>query len=310
MPDIDPSAAPSLADVTEQPPTRSQQLRDRAADEFAAAADRIPVLGAIVRAARAEHDAGGGLLAGGVAYRIFFWLLPMGLAASSVAAMLDVTPERDLGEAAGERGLGSLIVSVQRQAIDASSDIGWYQLVASLVLAVWFGHGVVRALAVVFALAWQEPIRRVRRPLVAGLAFTVVATVLMLVASWINRAVGGMGLGLFAILLTRVFVFAGVAFGIAVAFPHGTAPRRALLPGCFVGAIGAVGLYVAVNVYLAPKVESSVDTYGMLGVATVILLWLYLLARLISISAFLNAALWRATAVSEARDDTPSAGSA
>jgi uncharacterized BrkB/YihY/UPF0761 family membrane protein len=32
--------------------------------------------------------------------------------------------------------------------------------------------------------------------------------------------------------------------------------------------------------------------YGLLGASTVILLWLYLIARLITLSAFLNATLW------------------
>lgn len=287
-----------------RPPTRAQQLRDRAVETFTAATDRIPVLGTIVRATQSEHDAGGGLLAGGVEYRIFFWLLPMGLAASSAAALLGIAPERDLEEAASGRGLGSLIVSMQQQAIEQGSEAGWQQLVVGLGLAVWFGHGVVRALNVVFALAWQQPITRIRRPLLAGIAFTAAATLLLVIASWINRLISGGITAVTAELAARVIVFAGVAFGIGVAFPHGDAPRRALLPGCLVGGAGAVGLYVVVNVYLAPKLGSSVDTYGMIGAATVILLWLYLMARLVSISAFLNAALWRA---SQQDDATPTA---
>ena len=43
----------------------------------------------------------------------------------------------------------------------------------------------------------------------------------------------------------------------------------------------------------APKVGSFVDTCGMLGAATVILLRLYLFARLISVAACPNAALRR-----------------
>jgi uncharacterized BrkB/YihY/UPF0761 family membrane protein len=274
-------------------PTRWQQLYDRMVDEFTDAAARIPVLGAIVLAARSEHDAGGGLLAGGVAYRLFFWMLPVGLAVASAASMLGVEPSGDLEDAARSRGLGALMVGAMRQAIDASAQFGWYQLVVSIVLSIWFGHGVVRALNVQFALAWQQPIRRVRRPVLAGIAFTAFTTTLMFVASHLGRIVDALGLGVLANLSARVLIFAAVAFLVAIAFPHGDAPRRALWPGCIVGALGAVGLFVAVNLYLAPKVDQSLDTYGILGVATVILLWLYLFARLIGVSAFLNAALWR-----------------
>lgn len=44
--------------------------------------------------------------------------------------------------------------------------------------------------------------------------------------------------------------------------------------------------------YLAHKAGQLSAAYGALGTALVILLWLYLLSRLIVASAFLNATLW------------------
>jgi uncharacterized BrkB/YihY/UPF0761 family membrane protein len=261
------------------------------------------VLGALVVAARAEHDAGGGLLAGGVAYRLFFWMLPTAVAASAIASRLGIEPERDLEDAARTRGIGSLAVAAQQQAVDASSGVGWYQLAASIVLAVWFGHGVVRALRVQFALAWRQPIERVRRPIVAGAAFTAFTASLLACASYLDRIVGRVGLGWPGELSARVAIFAAVAFLIAAAFPHGDAPRRALWPGAVVGALGAVGLFITVEVYLAPKVDSALDSYGLLGIATVLLVWLYLFARLIGVMAFLNATLWRELHGGGAPDD-------
>ena len=41
-----------------------------------------------------------------------------------------------------------------------------------------------------------------------------------------------------------------------------------------------------------PRLGRSSELYGSLGAATVILLWLYIIARLITLSAFLNATLW------------------
>lgn len=52
-------------------------------------------------------------------------------------------------------------------------------------------------------------------------------------------------------------------------------------------------MYVFVNVYLVPKLGRSIDTYGLLGAASVVLLWLYVIARLITLSAFVNAGLWQ-----------------
>ena len=66
-------------------------------------------------------------------------------------------------------------------------------------------------------------------------------------------------------------------------------------------ALGTQVIHLAVVLYLAPKIGRSSELYGALGAATVILLWLYLLARLIVAAAFLNAALW-ARADSEAEE--------
>jgi uncharacterized BrkB/YihY/UPF0761 family membrane protein len=57
-------------------------------------------------------------------------------------------------------------------------------------------------------------------------------------------------------------------------------------------AIGIQALHLFVAFYLAPRLGRSSELYGSLGAATVILLWLYIIARLLTFSAFLNAHLW------------------
>jgi membrane protein len=69
-------------------------------------------------------------------------------------------------------------------------------------------------------------------------------------------------------------------------------PWSALLPGAVLIALGVQGLHLFVALYLAPKLGRSSAIYGSLGAATVILLWLYIIARLFTLSAFLNAELW------------------
>jgi uncharacterized BrkB/YihY/UPF0761 family membrane protein len=56
--------------------------------------------------------------------------------------------------------------------------------------------------------------------------------------------------------------------------------------------LGIQGLNLFTALYLAPKLGRSSQLYGSLGAATVILLWLYIIARLITLSAFPNATLW------------------
>jgi uncharacterized BrkB/YihY/UPF0761 family membrane protein len=163
-------------------------------------------------------------------------------------------------------------------------------------------------LNVVYALAWGTKIRKVRRPPLAGALFSVVAAGLAVGASLISRGINAIGLGPIAISIAMVAVYGVAALYISMVFPHGDAPRRALLPGCLLLSVSAIGVHAFVNVYLAPKLGRSISTYGMLGAASVILLWLFVLARLITVSAFLNATLWKRQVEQEAA--TPGASAA
>ena len=74
--------------------------------------------------------------------------------------------------------------------------------------------------------------------------------------------------------------------------PHRGSSWRDQLPGAVLVGLGTQLIHLAVVLYLAPKIGRSSELYGALGAATVLLLWLYLVARLIVAAAFLNAALW------------------
>ena len=74
--------------------------------------------------------------------------------------------------------------------------------------------------------------------------------------------------------------------------PHRDTPWTALLPGAVLVGVGALGLQLVHGPLPRPRIGRSSELYGALGAATVILLWLYIIARLITLSAFLNATLW------------------
>jgi len=151
---------------------------------------------------------------------------------------------------------------------------------------------VVRALNVVYALAWGLKIRKVHNPLLAGASFTLFAAALTVSASLISSGISRIGLGPVALTIAIVLVYGALAFVVSSLFPHGDAPRRALVPGALMLSVSAIGVHAFVNVYLAPKMGRSISTYGMLGASSVVLLWLFIIARLITVSAFLNATLW------------------
>ena len=74
--------------------------------------------------------------------------------------------------------------------------------------------------------------------------------------------------------------------------PHRAERWPDLLPGALLLAVGFQLVQVAVVFYFAPKLERSSELYGVLGVAAVLLVWLYIIARLATAAAFLNATLF------------------
>ena len=74
--------------------------------------------------------------------------------------------------------------------------------------------------------------------------------------------------------------------------PHPPVPARALVPGALLMAIGADALHLLTTYWIGHLVARKTNTYGSVGIALAVLLWVYILGRIIVASAGLNAALW------------------
>jgi uncharacterized BrkB/YihY/UPF0761 family membrane protein len=74
--------------------------------------------------------------------------------------------------------------------------------------------------------------------------------------------------------------------------PHRATDVSELLPGAVLVAVGYELLQIAVIFYFAPRLGRSEETYGAFGSAATMLVWLYVLSRLVTVAAFLNATLW------------------
>jgi uncharacterized BrkB/YihY/UPF0761 family membrane protein len=239
-----------------------------------------------------ETTAGGTLIAGGLAYRLFLWLVPFGLVVAAVASFWEREDPEGLESSAQRFGLSSAAAATARQAIEEGAHGRWYFLIFGLVLLLWFAIGVVRALRLAHRVAWRSPPERFRRPLPAGVVFTLLMTALIVAtgaAQWAREESLAAGLIVTVLLL---LAYGGVALWTMVLLPHRDASWTALIPGAALVAVGIQGLNLFTALYLAPKLGRTSELYGSLGAATVILLWLYIVARLITLSAFLNATIW------------------
>lgn len=267
-------------------------LLERADELTLTARQRVPGADAGFEAFQRELALGGGLLAGGLAYRLFLWLLPIGLLGAQMLGIWLDANEDGVEDAAKEFGIGAAAIASAGRAVDASQSNRILLVLTGLVVLAWFSLGFVRALQLAYSLAWGLPRRKLRRPLYAVLLFNgLFLTVAVAGAglAWLREELG---------LLGVLGVLATIAFQSAVAWlVMWLLPRRAerwqeLVPGAVLVAVGAQLVSVAVVFYFAPRIGRSTELYGTLGTAAVLLVWLYVVARLITAGAFLNATLW------------------
>jgi membrane protein len=271
---------------------RVTELSERAVELGATARRRFWWADAGFQAFDREMIHGSGLLAGGLAYRLFLWLLPIGLVGSQLLGIWVDLSEESVEGAAKEYGIGAAAVATASNAVETTTTNRVLLLLLGLGLLAWFSLGFVRALQLAYAIAWEVPRPRLRKPVWAVLFFNGLVIAVALASSglaWLR-----VELGLLGILGVGVTIAFQAAVGVLVMW---FLPRRAerwheLLPGAVLVAVGSQLVSLAVVFYLAPKIGRSSELYGTLGTASVLLVWLYLLARLITSGAFLNATLW------------------
>jgi membrane protein len=195
-------------------------------------------------------------------------------------------------DAANEFGIGAAAIASAERAVETSNSNRILLLLGGLILLAWFSLGFVRALQLAYSFAWDVPRPRLRKPLYAVLLFNgLFLTVAVAGAglAWLREALGL--LGVLGVLVTIAFQ-AGVTLLVMWLLPRRAERWQELVPGAVLVAVGAQLISVAVVFYFAPKIGRSTELYGTLGTAAVLLVWLYVVARLITAGAFLNATLW------------------
>ncbi len=238
----------------------------------------------------ADRNRGGGLLAGGLAYRLFLWGVPATLFVVSIFGVAAVASRRDPrggGGTTSASGAGWRRWSARRSRSSEKSP--WFLALIGFVLMIWAGRSAARAFRLVAEIAWRR--RESFRPssVKSSLAFSAialgsVATQAVSVTLFADRA--AIRLGEWA-LVTVLFVV--LAVWIMTVLPHGGRSWIAVVPGAITFVAALRGLSLATAIYFVPKLGRIEDLYGALGFAIVILLWLYVIARVYVGAQFLNA---------------------
>ncbi len=202
------------------------------------------------------------------------------------------TDEESVEGAARHFGIGAAAIASAGEAVQTSQENRVWLLVFGLALLAWFSLGFVRALVIAYSLAWGLPRQKIRRPLHAIVFFNGVVLAVAVATSglaWLRDELGL--LGILGVIATVVFQ-AAMTLIVMWFLPHRALRWPELIPGALLVAVGSQVIAVAVAFYFAPKIGRSSELYGTLGAASVLLVWLYVLARLITSGAFLNVTLW------------------
>ena len=239
------------------------------------------------RAAERNRRVAASVLAGGVAYRLFVWLLPFGLIVGGALGLMDAESTE---EAIARGGLPAAVVDMIGDIARAAESDWWWLLGIGVPLLVWAGYSGAKALQLLHSLVWDEQPPRTK-PLKSSLAFTGVLCAFMAAAGltwWLRDETS----------LERLFAAALVTAPLALIWlwaslhlPHRDAPWRALLPGAILVAIGFQVLHGLIVEFLAPKLEKSTTLYGSLGAMTTVLFFMYFAGRLVVTSPILNSSL-------------------
>lgn len=281
--------ASAAADWGREQADRARARAERAREWAEAERERSPAMALAFDVAERDRDRFGGLLAGALAYRFFLWLLPFSLfivGSFGAVASIDGDAPEDISDSTGLRGvLGDTLA-------DGARERGWWiALLIGLFATLYTGIGAVRALRVSHAAAWGMRPARGGNPLRASVWLTGIAIGTLVVAGLIGwlRHVTALG-GLLAMLGTTGLYFA-VWLGVSARLPHRASSVRALVPGAALVAVGIQGIQLFTTYYLAGRAERASSVYGAIGAALTLLLWLFLVARLMVGGAILNAQL-------------------
>jgi membrane protein len=268
------------------------ELETRARREFDRARDQHATVRLAVQAFESDRRRAGGLLAGGLAYRIFLWQIPLALFLVSAFGLATELSGDDPADLARKTGMTAALAGAISQAVAASQSTRWWLLILGAVLTVWAGRGVYRGVRLVSELAWETRAPRVSslKGSLAVTGFGVLAIAMQAFLPKLSEALDIPGVIRFALGLTLASV---LAFAVLRLLPRADAPWTSIVPGAVLTGVGMRLLGLAASTYFASRLDKSGDLYGALGLAVVMMLYLFLIARLFVAAQFLNATLYR-----------------
>ena len=251
---------------------------------------RNRVVGTGYRLLERDGRIAGGVLGGGLAYRLFFWSLALSVLAFGA---LGFAPPEDVGDAANSASLGQSLAQTMQSAAEQSQSGRWWLLLSGIVLVIWFAWMLLRALRLVHASAWRVRSGGLVPHPTNLLSLLAVPVIFVAVSGLTGVAANFLGplSGVAAFLLGTAVLAVLAMLGLSW-LPSKPVPLRAHLPGAIVLALVVQLLLAFSELYWANELASAEALYGVLGLAGTLLFVLYLVGRTTVWACELNAVSW------------------
>jgi uncharacterized BrkB/YihY/UPF0761 family membrane protein len=247
------------------------------------------------RAYDRDRRSAGSLLAGGLAYRLFIWLVPAALVLASLVGLIaDLSPDNP-EDVAKTVGLPAALAATVARAAEDAGGASIALLLGGLWALAWSGRAVVKAARLLAGVAWQIEPGRLTHSLRASAAFSGIMFGLLASPLLLRPLYGGAFVVDLIVWIATPIAITPLFVWIFLWLPHPDGLRWiAFIPGAALLAFGLQLMRIATSTYFAARLERVTDLYGAIGLATVFMVWLFLIGRLIVAAMALNAERWRA----------------
>jgi uncharacterized BrkB/YihY/UPF0761 family membrane protein len=271
---------------------RADQLAESARGWLARRRAAGGPLDVVARIWERDHENFGSVLGSAVAFRLFLFLFALIVLSVGAGALL--LGQGWVGDGlADDLGITGTIATEVDEALREGESAGLLLVIGGLISTAWAGKNLAVTLAAASASAW-----RLTRPAgmtsvrTVGVVIAVIA-VIAIVATVIRLVQDASGVIVVATSLLAIFCsYAAAWFALTLVLPRATRDPSALLPGALlVGAIFAALGWVS-QFYLVPRLESGSEALGGIGIAGVILGWLFIASRIMVGSLAVNAVLY------------------
>jgi hypothetical protein len=240
------------------------------------------------RLADRDKRVAAGVLAGGVAYRMFFWVLSVSVLSTGA---LGVADGAWLDETLRELGLRPTAVDAIAELLKGSDNAQWWFILVGGWLVLWTGYLGAKALVLVHAAVWGVPPPPAQRQWAMSLVFSGTAVAFMVSMSLADSVQARVAAWGSSPSWCRPPSRSPVAGGVQPAPAlrrRMEAPRSRCAPG---GDRRPSGTAARGLVPRARAGQCGRELYGLLGIVATALFGFYLLARLILVAPPLNASV-------------------